>query len=142
MLSLESRSPFFAQRVTNLESEGDNHCSSTMSGSASDASPQGTLTDAQRSVNDLAEQAKTLRKQIRFVDALFRDSTAWGPNRLFIIEPECLHLFSKASRLPTKNEVEAVVVKLKEEYKVCDPCFPHPLLILSFYVNEPVPFTT
>ena len=136
MLSLRSRSPEVTagDRVTNLESKVDkvNLATSTMSGSASNASPQGTLTDAQRSVNDLSEQVKTLRGQIRFLGDLLCDSTAWDQNdgRLSSLDAPYRHLFWKGP--PTKDEVEAVIVKLKEEYKVCDPCFAHPLLILSF----------
>ena len=95
-------------------------------------SRQGTLTDVQRSINNLSEQVKTLMGQICFLGDLLWDSNAWDENdgRLSSLDAPYRHLFGKG--LPTKDEVEAVIVKLKEEYKVCEPCFPHPLLILSF----------
>ena len=100
MLSLGSRPPDVTagDRVTNQESKVDkvNLAASTMSGSASDDSPQGTLTDAERSVNDLEEQVKTLRGQIRFLGALLWDSTAWdqeNDGRLRSLDASYYHLF-------------------------------------------------
>ena len=115
MLSHDSRSPEVTAGQTNLGAKG----LSTMSGSASDASPQGALTDVQRSVNDLEEQVKTLRGQIDFLGGLLWNSTVWDQNgRLSSLDESYHSLFWKG--LPTKDEVGAVIVELKKEYEVCD----------------------
>ena len=93
-------------------------------------SPQPSVSTAEGEVRELKKKRDKLQTAMDKICKRARDAfTLKTPG---FVENPITGVISYNGDDPDWKQAFAHLAELEEEYRVCDPCFPHPLLILSF----------